>query len=101
VDHARSRSAEKRGGGNASIPLEEGTTFAAGQAATVLALDEALQALEKQDPQKSQILEMRFFAGMTAEDSAAVLGLSVHQVNRQMRLARAWLRKEMAAVVGN
>lgn len=97
VDHARSRSAEKRGGGNARIPLEEGTTFAVEQASTVLALDEALVALEKQDPEKARILEMRFFAGMTAEDSAAVLGLSVHQVNRQMRLARAWLRKEMAA----
>jgi DNA-directed RNA polymerase specialized sigma24 family protein len=51
--------------------------------------------LEIQDPEKARILELKFFGGMTAEDSAEVLGISVHKVNRQMRLAQAWLRRQL------
>lgn len=94
VDHARSRLAGKRAGG-ARIPLDAELAFTEPRAALILALDDALLDLERQDPEKARILELKFFAGMTAEDSAAWLGLSVHQVNRQMRLAQAWLRREL------
>ena len=97
VDHARARCAAKRGGREPRVPFEESALFAAERAATVVALDDALLLLERQDAVKARILELKYFAGMTAEDSAAVLGLTVHQVNRQVRLAQAWLRREMVA----
>ncbi|HEY3825278.1 MAG TPA: ECF-type sigma factor, partial [Bryobacteraceae bacterium] len=57
----------------------------------VLALDDALSELDRQDPEKAKILELKYFGGMTAEDSAALLDIAVHKINRQMRLAQAWL----------
>jgi hypothetical protein len=62
----------------------------------LLALDDALQWLEKTDPRKGQLIEMRYFGGMTAEESAMALSIPVHVVRRELRLAQAWLRKEMA-----
>lgn len=59
------------------------------------ALDDALIELERQDPEKARILELKYFGGLTAEDSAALLDISVHKINRQMRLAQAWLRREL------
>jgi DNA-directed RNA polymerase specialized sigma24 family protein len=59
-------------------------------------MDEALERLGRTDPLKMQLIEMRFFGGMTAEESAEVLSMSVHIVRRELRLAQAWLRKEMA-----
>ncbi len=94
VDHARARLAEKRGGG-ALVPLNEDISFNEPRAALLVSLDEALLDLERQDPEKAKILELKFFAGMTAEDSADWLGVSVHKVNRQMRLAQAWLRRHL------
>ena len=63
-----------------------------------MALDDALLDLERQDPEKARLLELKYFGGMTAEDSAELLGISVHKVNRQMRLAQAWLRRELDAL---
>ena len=62
----------------------------------VLAIDEALQRLEKADPLKGQLIEMRYFGGMTAEESAEAMGQSVHVVRHEIRLAHAWLRRELA-----
>jgi DNA-directed RNA polymerase specialized sigma24 family protein len=62
----------------------------------VLALDDALQQLEKADALKAQLIEMRYFGGMTAEEISMTLSKSVHIVRRELRLAQAWLRKEMA-----
>jgi DNA-directed RNA polymerase specialized sigma24 family protein len=62
----------------------------------VLALEDALQRLEKADPRKGQLIEMRYFGGMTAEESSIALSIPVHVVRRELRLAQAWLRKEMA-----
>jgi DNA-directed RNA polymerase specialized sigma24 family protein len=62
----------------------------------LLAMDEALERLAHTNPLKVQLIEMRYFAGMTAEESAAELSMSVHLVRRELRLAQAWLRKEMA-----
>jgi RNA polymerase sigma-70 factor, ECF subfamily len=94
VDRARARNAEKRNAG-ARVPLEDDVMFSGQRATLVLSLDDALTALERQDPEKARILELKYFSGMTAEDSAAVLGVSVHKIYRQMRLAQAWLRREI------
>ena len=94
VDKARARNSDKRNGG-ARVPLEDDVVFTGPRAAMVVSLDCALFDLERQDPEKARILELRYFGGMTAEDSAEVLGISVHKVNRQMRLAQAWLRRQL------
>jgi DNA-directed RNA polymerase specialized sigma24 family protein len=62
----------------------------------LLAMEDALHQLEKTDPLKSHLIEMRFFGGMTAEESSDALSIPVHMVRRELRLAQAWLRKEMA-----
>ena len=94
VDRARARNASKRNAAG-RVPLEENIVLTGQKPALVLALDDALLELERQDPEKSRILELKFFGGLTAEDSAELLGVSVHHVNRQMRLAQAWLRREI------
>ncbi len=94
VDRARARNTGKRNAAG-RVSLEESMAVAGQKPALVLSLDDALLELEKQDPEKSRILELKFFGGMTAEDSAELLGVSVHHINRQMRLAQAWLRREM------
>jgi RNA polymerase sigma-70 factor, ECF subfamily len=100
VDRARARNAEKRNAG-ARVPLEDDLVFSGQRAALVLSLDDALNALERQDPEKARILELKYFGGLTAEDSAGLLGVSVHKIYRQMRLAQAWLRREIDAAATN
>ena len=100
VDRARARNAEKRQAG-ARVPLEDDIVFSGQRATLVLSLDDALTALERQDPEKAHILELKYFGGLTAEDSAALLGVSVHKIYRQMRLAQAWLKREMEAPLPN
>lgn len=97
VDAARAKSAAKRSAA-AEVPLEDIADPGHQPEAALLAMDEALQHLEAADPLKAQLLEMRYFAGMTAEESAMVLSLSVNSVRRELRLAQAWLRKEVACV---
>ena len=94
VDRARARNAHKRQGG-ARVPLADEVAFTGERAAMVVALDDALQDLERQDPEKARLLELRYFGGMTAEDSSALLGIPLHKINRQMKLAQAWLRREL------
>jgi len=94
VDHARRRLANKRNGG-VRMPMRDDLPFTEPRAALLVSLDEALIDLERQDPEKARILELKFFGGLTAEDSALWLGVSVHKVNRQMRLAQAWLRRHL------
>jgi RNA polymerase sigma factor (TIGR02999 family) len=98
VDSARARAAEKRSAGQ-EIALAEIPDWIPKPNRPLLAMDDALKRLEKTDPQKGQLIEMRFFGGMTAEESAIAMSLPVHVVRRELRLAQAWLRKEMA--VGN
>jgi|SRR5579872_4269205 len=95
VDAARARSAAKRNVA-AEVPLAEIPEQGCPPEATLLAMDEALQHLETTDPLKAQLLDMRYFGGMTAEESAAALSLSVHYVRRELRVAQAWMRKELA-----
>jgi RNA polymerase sigma-70 factor (ECF subfamily) len=94
VDRARARNADKRQGG-VRVPLEEDVVFTGARAAMVVALDDALRDLERQDPDKARLLELKYFGGLTAEDSSALLGVPLHKINRQMKLAQAWLRREL------
>ena len=95
VDAARARAADKRGGGQ-EIALAEIPDSGRKPDPSLLDLDEALERLTAHDPLKAQLIEMRYFGGMTAEESAEALSLSVHVVRREQRLATAWLRREMA-----
>lgn len=95
VDLARERSREKRSAME-EVPLTEIPDFGRQPDQSLLAMDQALGRLGRTDPLKAQLVEMRYFGGMTAEESAIVLSLSVHVVRRELRLAQAWLHKEMA-----
>jgi RNA polymerase sigma-70 factor (ECF subfamily) len=95
VDIARARIAEKRNH-LAEVPLAEMPEIGLPADESVLLIDQALERLAQINPLKAQLIEMRFFGGMTAEESASALSISVHVVRRDLRLAQAWLRKEMA-----
>lgn len=95
IDYARTRNASKRGGGGEKLPFDEARDPTAERSSTMIALDDSLTALERQDPRKARLVEMRYFGGLTAAESAEVLGLDVAQVRREMRVAHAWLRREM------
>lgn len=95
VDHARKRSRIKRGGGTIPAPLDGMDPAASLPAAELLDLDEALERLAAFDPFKARIVELRFFAGMTVEELARLLGTSESSVRRDWRVARAWLRGEL------
>jgi RNA polymerase sigma factor (TIGR02999 family) len=95
IDHARRRAAQKRGGGWERATLDE--DLVGGQAPTeeLLALDDALERLGQLDPRLSQVVEYRFFAGLTEEETAALLGITTRTVQRDWAKARAWLHKEL------
>jgi RNA polymerase sigma-70 factor (ECF subfamily) len=95
VDHARVRQAAKRGGGVGRVPLEHALENVAATPAATIALDDALRELERQDPEKARLVELRFFAGLTAEESARLLELPVETVRYRLRVAQAWLRREL------
>jgi RNA polymerase sigma-70 factor, ECF subfamily len=97
VDHARSRGASKRGSAQPKVSLDDApTVFIDEDATSLLILDDALTRLAAFDQRKSGILEMRVFGGMSVEDTACALGVSEPTVKRDMRLALAWLRRELA-----
>lgn len=96
VNHAEARRAEKRGGGWAPITLTESAALMETRAADLLDVDAALQRFAELDPEKARLVELRFFAGLTDEEAAQVLGVSTRTVERHWRLARAWLRRELA-----
>jgi RNA polymerase sigma factor (TIGR02999 family) len=99
VDHARGHRRSKRGGGRAKLSLDERRAAAPGLPAEevdLLAVDEALEDLATDDPREARVVEMRFFGGMTIEETAAVLGISAATVERDWRYARARLYKALA-----
>ena len=95
VDTARARAAEKRGA-SLEVALAELPERATQPNRPVLALEDALQRLEKVDARMGRLIEMRYFGGMTAEETSTALSIPVHVVRRELRLAQAWLRREMA-----
>jgi RNA polymerase sigma factor (TIGR02999 family) len=97
VDHARQRAAEKRGGANQRrLSLTQAERIANRPEVDVLALHEAMERLAGFDPQQSRIVELKFFAGLTIEETAEVLNVSHATVEREWKLARAWLRRELS-----
>ena len=95
VDDARSRLRAKRGGNALQVTLSEAAGIPAGRRADLLALDEALNTLESLDPRQARVVEMRFFAGLSLEETAEVLDVSVGTVRRDWSLAQAWLFREL------
>ena len=95
VDHARARNAAKRGGGATRVSLGDLGTVAATGDVDVERLDDALDRLQKLDPRQAQIVELRFFAGLSVEETARALGLSPATVKREWRSAKAWLYREL------
>jgi RNA polymerase sigma factor (TIGR02999 family) len=99
VDYARARGRLKRGGDQWRISLTAAAEIAEERAVDLLALDEALETLARVDPQKSQIVELRFFGGLTIEETAQVMGISTPTVERGWRAARAWLQSELSHLI--
>lgn len=95
VDHARDRQAEKRGGGAVKLSLDDELDLSDRRASELIALDDALNTLMEMDAQKSRIVELRFFGGLSIEETAEVLGVGTATVIRQWRLAKAWLYGEI------
>jgi RNA polymerase sigma factor (TIGR02999 family) len=95
VDHARARGYRKRGGGVRRVTLDEGLVTSADPALDVVALDRALDALAVVDARKSRVIELRFFGGLSVEETADVLHVSTDTVKRDWRLAKLWLLREL------
>jgi RNA polymerase sigma factor (TIGR02999 family) len=102
-DYARDRSTQKRGGPQQALPLDELWTlpdpaqFSEAHSDNLVALDEALQRLERINPRQARVVECRFFGGLTVEETATAIGASTRTVKRDWAMAQAWLHREMAA----
>ena len=95
VDHARARKAEKRGGGEPRVALNESLAMTEEKSAELMALDEALTRLAERDPRQARAVELRFFGGLSEEEAAEVMGISLRTLKRDWSVARAWLFKEI------
>ena len=93
VDHARRRDADKRAG--LHVPLEQAASFQKERSGDLIALDAGLTALEKVDPRKCKVVELRYFGGLSMEEIAEALAVSAVTVRRDLRMAEAWLQKEL------
>ena len=96
IDYARRYQYAKRGGGAKKISLDDAAVVAKERAAELLMLDEALMSLAERDPRRSQVVELRFFGGLSNEEIASVLKVSPNTVTRDWNLARAWLYRELS-----
>lgn len=96
IDHARKHQTGKRGGGQKHLPLEEAVVFSAERADDLVALDDALEALAAFDPDKGRIIELRYFGGLSIEEICEVTATSESSVRRHMRMAEAWLHRELS-----
>jgi RNA polymerase sigma-70 factor (ECF subfamily) len=95
IDHAREHNAAKRGGGQEKFAIDEERDGGLERPSILIALDDALGALGEKDPLLARLVEMRYFGGLTAEESSLALNLELSVVRRQLRLAEAWLQREM------
>jgi RNA polymerase sigma-70 factor, ECF subfamily len=96
VDHAKASKRQKRGAGAQMIPLNESMIVGPQSSAGIVELDAALERLESQDKRKCEIVELLCFGGLTYDETAAALNISPATVHRELRLARAWLRRELS-----
>ena len=95
VDHARKHHAAKRGAGSKKVTLEDALVFSEEKGSELLLLDEALTQLAVVDPRKARVIELRYFAGLSVNETAEALGISVATTGRDLRMAEAWLRREL------
>ena len=96
MNHALARAAEKRGGGAEKLSLDETVSFPNQREIDLIALDEALKELERLDPQQTRIVELRFFGGLSIEETAEALRISPATIKREWATARLWLRRQLA-----
>ena len=96
VDHARSRNYRKRGGGAVNVALDDSIDMSRERGADLVALDDALESLARVDPRKGQVVELRFFGGLSVDETAEALGISAETVLRDWRLAKVWLLREVS-----
>lgn len=96
VEHARAHATAKRGAGGHKLSLDEAINFSREQAADLVALDDALTALTRFDERKARAIELRYFGGFSVEEIAGALDISIATVGREMRMAQAWLHREMS-----
>jgi RNA polymerase sigma factor (TIGR02999 family) len=96
VDHARAKQRDKRGGGQVTVGLDEALELSRPSELGLVELDEALNTLTRQDARKSRIVELRYFGGLSIEETADLLGISPATVRREWTLAKAWLRCELS-----
>jgi len=96
VNHALARAAEKRGGGAEKLSLDETVSFPNQREIDLIALDEALKELERLDPQQTRVVELRFFGGLSIEETAEALRISPATIKREWATARLWLRRQLA-----
>jgi RNA polymerase sigma-70 factor (ECF subfamily) len=95
IEHARRHTRAKRGGGVGTLALDETAIVSQARATELLALNDALERLATIDPRKSQVVELRFFGGLSVEEAAQVLNIAPNTVLRDWRMAKAWLRREI------
>ena len=95
VDYARGRLAEKRGAGREVLPLDEALVLSPEKSGELVALDDALERLQQEDQRVSRVVELRFFGGLTVDETAEVLNVSARTVKREWSFGRAWLRAEL------
>jgi RNA polymerase sigma-70 factor, ECF subfamily len=96
VDHARSRHAEKRGGEARKVSLDEAAIVSIERIAEMIALDDALEKLEREDERKCRVVELRYFGGLSVEETGEVLKISSETVQRDWRFAKSWLLRELS-----
>jgi RNA polymerase sigma factor (TIGR02999 family) len=97
VDHARRHGSQKRGGGAVPVPLEGVVAVAPMQRGDIVALDDALNALAAVDARKAKVIELRFFGGLSVEETARALNVSIGTIGRDQRMAEAWLHRELSS----
>jgi RNA polymerase sigma factor (TIGR02999 family) len=97
IDYARIRNAAKRDPGRVKVSLEDAIDAGLERPSNLIALDDALHTLERQDPRLVRLIEMRYFGGLTAEETSVAMNLEVSEVRRELALAQAWLRRELDA----
>src|SRR5579871_729340 len=95
IDHARTRNAAKRGSGGMKFSPEQAGEIPVDRPSILIAIDDALQELGRKDALKARLIEMRFFGGLTAEESAEATGMQVTEIRRHLRVAQAWLQREL------
>lgn len=101
IDHARTRNAAKRGGGGAKFSITHAKEIPVDQPSILVAIDDALVELSRKDALKARLIELRFFGGLTAEESAELTGLQVSEIRNHLRIAQAWLQRELDRTGGS